>query len=173
VKNIPKLTAASLVLALALGCSGGQASSSQSSSQAVSGPAVELAGRVTDAAQLLTEEQETGLSAKLEKLERATKHQMVVVTVPTLRGQDIAEFTKNLGNSWGIGRKGHDDGVIMLVAPNERKVRIAVGDGLAKELPDALCKQILDEQVLPRFRMGDFPGGMEAGLDALVAKLSD
>ena len=88
-----------------------------------------------------------------------------------LDGQDVATFTRNLGNSWGIGRKGHDDGVIFLIAPNERKTRIEVGDGLRTVLPDALCRQILQEKVLPRFREGDLAGGVEAGANALIERL--
>lgn len=97
---------------------------------------------------------------------------MVVVTVPTLGGADIATFTRDLANSWGIGRKGHDDGVVILVAPNERKVRIAVGYGLENVLTHDLCKQIIDEQMLPRFRQGDLPGGIESGANAVIARLS-
>ena len=96
----------------------------------------------------------------------------MIVTVPTLDGQDIAVFTRNLGRHWGVGRKGHNDGVILLVAPAERKVRIAVGYGLEKTLPDAACQQILAQQVLPRFSKGDLPGGIPAGAEALIAKLS-
>lgn len=97
---------------------------------------------------------------------------MVVATVRTLGGQDIATFTRNLANAWGIGRKDYNDGVVLLVAPNERKARIAVGLGLEKALPDALCRQIMDEQMLPRFREGDLSAGIEAGVDALIARLS-
>ena len=97
---------------------------------------------------------------------------MVIVTVSTLGGRDVADFTRDLANSWGIGRKGHNDGVVLLVAPNERKVRIAVGYGLEKALPNALCQKIIDEQMLPRFREGDLPAGIEAGSRALIARLS-
>ena len=97
---------------------------------------------------------------------------MVVATVPTLGGADVATFTKDLANKWGIGRKDYDDGVVLLVAPNERKVRIAVGYGLEKSLTPDLCKQIIDQQMLPRFREGDLAGGIEAGAKALIARLS-
>jgi uncharacterized protein len=103
-------------------------------------------------------------------LEAATGRQFVVVTVPTLGGQDIAVFTRDLGRHWGIGRKGHNDGVILLVAPAERKVRIAVGYGLERILTDALCGEIIAEKILPRFRQGDLPGGIQSGADALVAR---
>ena len=97
---------------------------------------------------------------------------MVVATVPTLGGADVATFTKDLANSWGIGRKGYNDGVMILVAPNEREVRLAVGYGLEKSLTHDLCKEIIEERMLPRFREGDLPGGIEAGTNAVIARLS-
>lgn len=166
------------LMVLPSACWDGQAQGGQSrgdsalaaSSSATTFPA--LTGRVVDDAQLLAPEQEVALSSKSAALEAATGNQFVVVTVPTLSGQDIAIFTRDLGRHWGIGRAGHDDGVILLVAPNERKVRIAVGYGLEKTLSDALCQQIIDEQILPRFRQGDLAGGIEAGVNALIARLS-
>ena len=134
-------------------------------------PAIPLAGRVTDAAHILSAAERSALTIKSERLERATQHQMVVVTIPSLGGRDIADFARDLGNSWGIGRKGYDDGVILLVAPHERKVRIAVGYGLEKTLTSSVCQKIIDESILPRFRKGDLAGGIEAGTDALVKRL--
>jgi uncharacterized protein len=96
---------------------------------------------------------------------------MVVVTVPALSGRDVADFTRDLANEWGIGRKGYDDGVVVLVAPNERKVRIAVGYGLEGTLTHEVCRQIIDTAMLPRFRHRDIPGGIEAGTDALIVRL--
>ena len=134
-------------------------------------PAIPLAGRVTDAAGALGPAQEAALSAKLEELERRTKHQMVIVTVPSLGGQDIAAYTRGLANRWGIGRKGYNDGVVVLVAPNEQRVRIAVGIGLEKVLTHEVCQRIIDNSMLPRFRAGDLTGGIEAGTDALIVRL--
>lgn len=157
---------------MSLGCSSGDARGSQSGSEgAESSPSISLAGRVTDAAHVLTEEQKVGLSAKLEKLELATGHQVVVVTVPTIGGRDIAIFTRDLANSWGIGRKDYDDGVVLLIAPYERKARIAVGYGLEEKLPDSLCQQIMTEQMIPHFRHGDMAAGIEAGVNALSTQL--
>lgn len=162
-----------VTLALAAGCSNGQASSSQGNRvPEASAPSVRLVGRVTDAAHVLTAEQEARLSMKLDILERETKHQMVVTTVPTLGGEDVGTFTTEFANTWGVGRKGYDDGVVLLIAPTERRARIAVGYGLQKELPDALCQQIMDQHIIPHFRTGDLAGGIEAGVDALVAKLA-
>jgi uncharacterized protein len=135
-------------------------------------PAVALAGRVTDAAQVLEPDFEARLSDRLEQLERRTGRQLVVVTVASLGGRDVADFTRDLGNAWGIGRPDEDDGVILLVAPNERQARIAVGEGLERVLTDAACREILARDILPRFRTGDLPGGIEAGVDALIARLS-
>lgn len=130
-----------------------------------------LAGRVTDGAEILEPAAEAKLSGKLETLERATGRQLVVVTVPTLGGRDIAAFTRDLGNAWGIGREKEDDGVILLVAPNERQVRIAVGHGLEGTLTDDICSQIIESEMLPHFRRSDLRGGIEAGVDALVSRL--
>ena len=177
VKRLLDLSAVGLIL-IASGCWDGQASQPQAAREAsaAAGSSVAkfpaLTGRVVDGANVLAPEQELALSSKSEALEAATGRQFVIVTVPTLDGQDIAIFTRDLGRHWGVGRKGHDDGVILLVAPAERKVRIAVGYGLEKALPDALCQQILDQQVLPRFSKGDLVGGIQAGADALVARLS-
>jgi uncharacterized protein len=109
---------------------------------------------------------------KLAELERTTKHQLVVATVPSLGGRDVANFSRDLANAWRIGRNGNNDGVVLLVAPNERKVRIAVGYGLEKALTHEVCQQIIDSSMLPHFRQGDLPGGIEAGVDALIARLS-
>jgi uncharacterized protein len=134
-------------------------------------PAIALTGRVTDAADLLTGEQEREIEAKLVRLEQDTGHQFVVVTAPSLGGRDVADFTKDLANSWGIGRAEYDDGLVLLVAPNERKARIAVGYGLERVLTDATCAMIMQQRVIPRFRNGDLPGGINAGADALIARL--
>lgn len=134
-------------------------------------PAIPLVGRVTDAAHILPPEERSRLSAKLDALDRATKHQVVIATVPSLGGRDVADFTRDLANSWGIGRKGYNDGVVLLVAPNERKVRIAVGYGLETTLTHEVCQQIIDRSMLPLFRQGNLPAGIEAGTDAVIARL--
>ena len=159
-----------------LACSNGQASSeaatrTPSENSEFLAAAVRLDGRVTDAAHVLSLQQQASLSDKLEKLEQSTKHQLVVATVPSLGGRDVAEFTRDLANAWGIGRKGYDDGVVLLVAPRERKVRIAVGHGLEKRLTNEICLQIIRQEILPRFRAGDLSGGVEAGTDALISQL--
>lgn len=131
-----------------------------------------LTGRVVDAAQILAPEQERALSGKLAALEAGTAHQLVIVTVPTLRGQDIGIFARDLGRHWGIGRRDYNDGIVLLVALKVRKVRIAVGYGLENTLTDAVCAEIIADRTLPKFRQGDVPGGIEAATDALIARLN-
>ena len=166
-----------LAVALAASCSEGQRTSHSQPSGNVqrlgsaAQPKLALAGRVTDAANLLDGSQEAELSDRLEELERSTGHQMVVVAVTTLGGEDVSAFTRDLGNAWGIGRAGENDGLILLVAPNERKVRIEVGYGLEKTLPNDLCHRIIQDEILPHFRRGDYPRGIEAGANALIVRL--
>jgi len=133
---------------------------------------VALAGRVTDVANVLSAEQRLTLSRELEQFERTTKHQMVVVTVTSLGGRDVADFARDLANSWGIGRKCYDDGIVLLVAPHEHRVRIAVGSGLEKTLTNEVSQRIIDQRILPEFRRGDLPSGIEAGAEALIAAAS-
>jgi uncharacterized protein len=130
-----------------------------------------LSGRVVDAADLLQPAQEAELTQKLEALEAATHRQLVVATVPSLEGRSEVEYGVGLGRSWGIGQRAANNGVILLVAPNERRVRIEVGYGMEGVLTDALSNQIIQGTILPRFRDNDYPGGIAAGTDALIAQL--
>ena len=95
----------------------------------------------------------------------------MVATVPDLQGYEIEEYGYQLGRAWGIGQSEANNGVLLIVAPNERKVRIEVGYGLEPILTDALSHQIIQQQILPRFRDGDFPGGIGAGVDAVIQQL--
>ncbi len=131
----------------------------------------ELTGRVVDNADLLTPEAEAALTAKLEALETQSQRQLVVATIPDLQGYDISDYGYQLGRAWGLGDATRNDGALLLVAPNDRKVRIEVGYGLEGYLTDALSSLIIQNQILPRFRDGDFPGGIEAGTDAIIAQL--
>ncbi len=131
----------------------------------------QLTGRVVDEAGLLSPEREQALSAKLEALENNTTDQVVVVTLASLNGYDIADYGYRLGRHWGIGQKGKDNGVLLIVAPNERKVRIEVGYGLEGVLTDAKSSRIIQNRILPAFKRGDFSGGIEAGVDAIVSVL--
>jgi uncharacterized protein len=130
-----------------------------------------LTGHVVDDADLLTAEAEQTLTAQLASLEDRTKHQMVVATVKTLQDLSVDRYTRCLGNHWGVGRKGIDDGVILLIAPNERRARIEVGDGLTRELTDAEASTILERDMIPSFRNGDFPAGIAAGAQRIMAEI--
>ena len=136
-----------------------------------------LTGRVVDNANLLDPAQEASLSAKLEALEKQSTRQLVVVTLPDLQGYEIEEYGYQLGRKWGIGQaeKGSlekDNGALLIVAPNERKVRIEVGYGLEGVLTDALSSVIIQQDILPRFRDKDMPGGIAAGTDAIITQLT-
>lgn len=130
-----------------------------------------LTGRVVDAAQLLSPEQEARIVARLEALEQASSRQLVVATIPDLQGYPIEEYGYRLGRSWGIGQSEADNGTILIVAPNERKVRIEVGYGLEPILTDALSSLIIQNAILPRFREGDMAGGIIAGAEAVADQL--
>ncbi len=132
----------------------------------------ELTGRVVDAATLLSAEDIARITADLEALETTTTDQLVLVTLPSLQGFPIEEFGYKLGRHWGIGQADKDNGVLLLIAPNERKVRIEVGRGLEGDLPDAIAKIIIENAILPRFRAGDFPGGIKAGVRDIAAVLT-
>ncbi|MDE3204822.1 MAG: TPM domain-containing protein [Acidobacteriota bacterium] len=131
-----------------------------------------LTGRVVDDAHVLSPATSSDLTAKLADLETKTGRQVVVVTLPSLQGYDIADYGYQLGRAWGIGQKGQNNGVLFIVVPSEHKVRIEVGYGLEPILTDALSSVILQEQVLPKFRSGDIEGGVVAGTDAIVSQLS-
>ncbi|RHW19330.1 TPM domain-containing protein [Sphingomonas gilva] len=126
---------------------------------------------VVDAANIIPPDQEAELSGLLDRFEEEKGQQFVVATVPSLEGRTIEDYGYRLGRAWGIGRQGVDDGVILLVAPNEKKVRIEVGYGLTPVLTAQLSGLIVREQILPRFRDGDMPGGIRAGADAILEQL--
>ena len=130
-----------------------------------------LTGRVVDQADLLTPADEAELTQRLEALQQASSRQLVVATVPDLEGYPIEDYGHQLGRHWGIGQKEANNGVILLVAPNERRVRIEVGYGLEPIVTDALSSVIVNEQILPRFKADDYPGGIKAGADALIEQL--
>ena len=132
----------------------------------------ELTGRVVDQANLLSTTQELELAAKSEAIEKQTGAQFVVATVNSLEDKEIADYAYQLGRHWKIGDEKRDDGVILLVAPNERKVWIATGYGAEGILPDILAGRITRDTILPRFREGDMAGGIMAGADAVVRQLS-
>lgn len=130
-----------------------------------------LSGRVVDQANLLSPQQESELTGKLAALEQSNGRQLVVATVADLQGYDIADYGYQLGRHWRIGQGEANNGILLLVAPNEKKVRIEVGYGLEGIVTDALSWQIVRDTILPRFRANDMPGGILAGADSLIEQL--
>jgi uncharacterized protein len=131
-----------------------------------------LSGRVVDDAHVLSPKTVSDLTAKLADLEAKTGRQLVVVTLPSLQGDDIQDYGYQLGRAWGVGQKGQNNGVLFIVVPSEHKVRIEVGYGLEPILTDALSSVILQNEVLPKFRAGDVEGGVTAGTNAIIQQLS-
>ena len=122
---------------------------------------------VVDAAKLLAPEQVAQLTALSEDINKTTTRQFVVATIPDLEGYDIADYGYQLGRKWGLGQKDANNGIILIVAPNDRKVRIEVGYGLEPIMTDALSSQIINQTILPKFKAGDMPGGIVAGAQAI------
>lgn len=127
-------------------------------------------GRVNDFAGLLSAEQRANLAAQIEEVEQATSAELALVTVPSLGGRTVEDYANRLFNEWGIGKGEADNGVLILVAPHDREMRIEVGYGLEGILPDGLAGAVIREQFLPRFRDGDYAGGILAGT-ARVAEI--
>lgn len=131
-----------------------------------------LSGRVVDAADIIPANEEARLTEKLAALETQSRRQLVVATVPSLGGYEISDYGYQLGRSWGIGDNQRNDGVILLVAPNERKLRIESGYGMEGIITDGLSSLIINQAIVPKFKAGDYPGGIEAGVDALVTQMT-
>jgi uncharacterized protein len=130
-----------------------------------------LTGRVVDGAHMLSSDAVQKLDGELAALEQQSGHQVVVATIPDLQGLAIEDYGYQLGRAWGIGQKGKNDGVVFLVAPNDRKVRIEVGYGLEPVLTDALSSTIIQAKVLPEFRAGRMEAGVVAGAEAVIQQL--
>lgn len=123
-----------------------------------------LTGRIVDEAGLLSSADRTELTAALSALEAKSTDQLVVYTTRSLQGYPIEDFGYQLGRAWQIGQRDKNNGVVLIVAPNERKVRIEVGRGLEPQLTDAMSKLIIENAILPAFRRGDFAAGIKAGV---------
>ncbi len=130
-----------------------------------------LTGRVVDQADIIPAAEEADLNVQLEQLEKTTGHQLVVATVNSLDGNDIADYGYKLGREWKIGDAEKDDGVVFLIAPNERRMHIAVGYGLEPVLTDALSGRIIRGVVTPKFKAGDMPGGIQDGVNAIAQQI--
>ena len=130
-----------------------------------------LSGRVVDQANLLDPAQEAALTAKLAGVEQRSGRQFVVATLASLEGRTIEDYGYRLGRTWAIGDEAKDDGVLLIVAPKERKVRIETGYGARVFLTDAVSGFIVRNSILPRFKANDYPGGIAAGADAIITTL--
>jgi uncharacterized protein len=160
---VRKLSLAVILLAFFAGTQGALA-------QEITFPS--LTGRVVDEAGLLDAAKRTEIEAKLAALEEKTTNQLVVVTVRSLGGRTIEEYGYRLGRAWAIGQKDKNNGALLIVAPNERKVRIEVGYGLEGALPDAISNLIIQNVILPRFKANDYPGGIANGVDEIIKVIS-
>ncbi|HXG53243.1 MAG TPA: TPM domain-containing protein [candidate division Zixibacteria bacterium] len=127
-----------------------------------------LRGRVNDLAGMLPPERIARLEQRLAAFESETGHQVAVLTIPSLEGDDLESFSIRVAESWKIGQKGFDNGAILLVARDDRKLRIEVGYGLEGVIPDAIASRIVRETIVPRFRRNDFAGGIEAGVEEIL-----
>jgi uncharacterized protein len=131
-----------------------------------------LSGRVVDQAGVLTAASKSDIEAKTRALEEKSGIQLVVATVASLQGNDIETYANELFRFWKLGEAKKNNGVLLLVAPKERKVRIEVGYGLEGTLTDALSSVIIASAIIPRFKAGDFSGGIERGVDGIISVLS-
>lgn len=127
-----------------------------------------LTGRVTDNAQILTADTRRTLTENLKAHEDRTGNQIAVLTVPTLEGESIEEYAVAVFKEWKLGQKGKDNGVLVIVAPKDRRMRIEVGYGLEGTLPDGLAGSIIRNVMTPRFKTGDYNGGINDGVKAII-----
>ena len=131
-----------------------------------------LKARVTDLTGTLSAEQWTSLEQKLAALEAKKGSQLVVLMLPSTKPEEIEQFSIRVAEAWKIGRKGTDDGVILIVAKDDRRMRIEVGYGLEGVIPDAVAKRVISETITPFFKAGDFHGGVSAGVDQLIGLIN-
>jgi len=131
-------------------------------------PVPPLGGRVTDQTATLTNEQKTGLEETLRSFEDRKGSQVAILIVPSTAPETIEQYALRVAERWKPGRKNVDDGALLVVAKDDRTLRIEVGYGLEGVLTDAVCKRIISEIIVPRFRQGDFHGGITAGVDRIL-----
>lgn len=134
-------------------------------------PIPALTSHVVDTTGLLDANQQAALEAKLSALEKAKGSQVVVLIVPTVQPEDISSYANRVGNAWKIGRRNVGDGVLFVVAFKDRQMRIEVAKTLEGAIPDLAAKQIISNAVTPRFKAGDYAGGISAGVDQLTARI--
>ena len=127
-----------------------------------------LTGRVTDNAEILSESTRRSLTAVLKEHEDRTRNQIAVLTVATIGGESIEEYAADVFEAWKLGRKDEDNGILIVVVPNDRRMRIEVGYGLESTLTDAMAGRIIQSVMTPRFRNGDYDGGITDGVRAVI-----
>lgn len=130
-----------------------------------------LSGRVNDYAGILSPATVQHLSQLLKEHEDSTSNQVVVLTVTSLEGDVLEEYSIRVVENWKLGQKGKDNGVLLLVARDDRKVRIEVGRGLEGDLTDATCGAIIRREIIPRFKQGDYDAGVTGGVEAVLAAI--
>lgn len=130
-----------------------------------------LSGRVNDYAGILTKETVKSLSESLKAHEKRTTNQVVVLTVPSLQGETIEDYAVRVFKEWGLGQKGKDNGILIVVAPNDRRMRIEVGYGLEGTMTDLMAGRIITYIMTPKFKNGDFNGGISEGAQAVIGML--
>jgi len=128
-------------------------------------------GPILDAANIIAPADKAALDAKLRAYNEATGRAIIVATVPSLDGMEIEDYAQQLAETWGIGGKESENGLLFLIAPNERRLRIATGRGLQERMTDIMSGRIIRDVVTPRFKAGDLSGGIVAGVDAIIAQL--
>ncbi|MGQ0443231.1 MAG: TPM domain-containing protein [Methylophilaceae bacterium] len=129
----------------------------------------ELSARVTDLTQTLSQTEQAILEAKLQTFEQIKGSQIAVLIVPSTQPEDIAQYSIRVVEKWKLGRDKVDDGVLVLVAKDDHKMRIEVGYGLEGTIPDIYTKRIISENIAPKFKQGDFAGGLNEGVDKLIS----
>lgn len=132
----------------------------------------ELKSRITDLTQTLSSDQQVQLDTKLAAFEQQKGSQIAILILPTTQPEDIAQYSIRVVEKWKIGREKVDDGILVLVAKEDRKVRIEVGYGLEGAIPDLTAKRVINESILPEFKQGNFYGGLDAGIDKLMGLIN-
>ena len=127
-----------------------------------------LQGRVNDLAGILTPDQIAALDSKLQSFEASDSTQVAILIIPDLEGESLEDYSMRVAEAWRIGQKGLDNGAILLVSLRDRALRIEVGYGLEQKLTDVRSSQIIRNEITPRFRQGDYYGGIDAGVDAMI-----
>lgn len=167
----PRVVLAALVMPLALLGNSPVFGQAVKSRTTVADEPLRPIGNVVDQAKVLNDTEKERLTSLLLRFQTETGHQLVVVTVKSLLGEDVKDFTMRLANHWSIGRKGINDGIVILVAPHDRKARIAVGIGLEQQLPDAFCQHVMDRIMVPAFAKGQIGQGIEGGASVIIKRL--